>query len=98
MLAVLGKISRRHAICTRCWPEVDALLEIPMSLLPCGISRLLPLALSKTFSLTWARIGPGISESMPLTSTAGITLPATTVDGDACGGRLNVGSLEGPAS
>ena len=39
----------------------------------------LPVALSNTFWLIWARIGPGRSESMPLIKTAGITLPATTV-------------------
>ncbi len=65
-----------------------------MSRLPCGMSRLLPLRLSNTFSLTWARIGPGRSELMPLTSTAGITLPAITMNGEAGGCSVTLGSLE----
>jgi hypothetical protein len=38
MLALFGKASRRHAIWTRCWPEVNAPLKVPMSLLPCGFN------------------------------------------------------------
>ena len=56
-----------------------------MRRLPCGISNRCPVAESKTFWLTWARIGPGRSESIPLTNTAGITLPAITMYGEAGG-------------
>src|SRR6266849_5982326 len=94
MLAVLGKMRRCHAIRTRCCPYVEAFEYAPMRRLPCGINSVLPVALSNTLWLTCARIGPGRSELIPLTNTAGITLPAITVNGDAGGRRVTVGSVE----
>jgi hypothetical protein len=56
-----------------------------MRRLPCGINTAWPVALSSTFWLTWARIGPGRSELMPLMRTAGTMLPAITVKAEAGG-------------
>src|SRR5713226_3685689 len=56
-----------------------------MRRLPCGIRTDLPVALSRTFWLTCARIGPRRSELIPLIRTAGTTLPAITVYGDGAG-------------
>ena len=56
-----------------------------MRRLPCGMRTDLPVALSRTFWLTCARIGPGRSELMPLIRTAGRMLPAITVYGEAAG-------------
>src|SRR5260370_21150009 len=56
------------------------------------MSRVLPPALSNTLPLTSARIGPGRSELMPLTITAGIMLPVITVYGDAGACSVTLGS------
>ena len=56
-----------------------------MRRLPWGMRTYLPLALSNTFWLTCATIGPGRSELIPLTKTAAMTLPAITAYGEAGG-------------
>ena len=43
-----------------------------------------PVALSRTFSVTWATTMPGRSELRPVTRLAGINVPAASVQGD-CG-------------
>ena len=81
MLEVFVKGSRCQVICTRCCLCADAFLVGPdeaAALRDCEIRRYLSVALSNTFWLTWARIGPGKSQLMPLINTAGITFPAIT--------------------
>src|ERR1700730_399312 len=90
MLDAFGKTRRFHAICTRCCAYAASFLYEPISLVPCGNRTQRPVAVSKTFSRTCARIGPGRSELMPLISTAGITLPAVIKKGDSAGLTLAI--------
>jgi len=47
----------------------------PIRIEPWGIRRCSPVAVSNTFSLTWALIGPGSSEFISVMSTEGINVP-----------------------
>ena len=58
----------------RVWPMAAALRYWPISLEPRGIRTWLP-SKPRTSRLTTARTEPGRSESMAVSSTAGITKP-----------------------
>ena len=71
--------SGRSAAATRSRPVAGHRKQrserLPIRRLPCGTSTYLPLALSSTFWLTCARIGPGKSELIPLPSREGQHAP-----------------------
>src|ERR1700730_9098496 len=83
MLDAFGKTRRFHAICTRCCAYPVSFLYEPISLVPCGNRTQRPVAVSKTFSRSCARIGPGRSALQPLIRRAGMELPAVIKYGDS---------------